>query len=158
ARGSSGGPRRCRPCPTPCPPATSATPRCRASSARPRRDREGRIVRYRVRHLTDYSYSEPVSLSHHLVHLSPRADNGQVCTHRELTITPAPAVRRERIDAFGNRTGYFSIEEPHRRLGVEALFDVTVPAPARPPLLFPASWESIRDRLGRERRTDALEA
>jgi transglutaminase-like putative cysteine protease len=113
-------------------------------------------MKYHVRHLTEYSYTEPVSLSHHLVHLSPRADNGQVCTRRELHIMPSPAFRRERIDAFGNRAIYFSIEEPHRHLSVEAQFDVSVPAPARPPLLFPASWESIRDRQGLERRADAL--
>jgi transglutaminase-like putative cysteine protease len=115
-------------------------------------------VKYHVRHLTEYDYTEPVSLSHHLVHLTPRADNGQVCTKRELQVSPSPAFRRERIDAFGNRVTYFSIEEPHRQLSVEAFFEVTVPAPARPPLLFPASWESIRDRLARERRADALES
>jgi transglutaminase-like putative cysteine protease len=115
-------------------------------------------VRYRVRHLTGYGYSEPVTLSHHLAHLAPRADNGQVCARRELNISPTPAFRRERVDAFGNRVAYFSIEEPHRNLTIEALFEVTVPAPARPPLLFPASWESIRDRVALERRADGVEA
>src|SRR5205807_2225621 len=71
---------------------------------------------------------------------------------------PSPTFRRERLDAFGNRAVYFSIEEPHRRLIVESQLEVTVPAAARPPLLFPASWESIRDRVARERRADVLEA
>jgi transglutaminase-like putative cysteine protease len=115
-------------------------------------------MRYQVRHLTEYSYGDPVSLSHHLVHLSPRADNGQVASRRELNITPSPAIRRERIDAFGNRVTYFSIEEPHRRLTVEALCEVTVPPAARPPLLFPATWESVRDRLALARRADSVEA
>jgi transglutaminase-like putative cysteine protease len=35
---------------------------------------------------------------------------------------------------------------------------VTVPAPARPPLLFPATWEQIRDRVATQRRADVLEA
>ena len=115
-------------------------------------------MKYEVRHLTEYAYSEPVSLSHHLVHLVPRSDNGQTTTRRELTLTPLPAFRRERLDPFGNRAVYFSIEEPHRRLSVESQLEVTVPAPARPPLLFPATWESIRDRVTRERRADVLEA
>jgi transglutaminase-like putative cysteine protease len=115
-------------------------------------------VKYNVRHLTEYSYAEPVSLSHHLVHLSPRADNGQVCTRREVSISPPPAFRRDRLDPFGNRATYFSIEEPHRQLTVDAVFEVTVPAPSRPPLLFPASAEQIRERINRERRADVVEA
>jgi transglutaminase-like putative cysteine protease len=115
-------------------------------------------VRYQVRHLTEYSYADPVNLSHHLVHLSPRADNGQLAARRELNITPSPSFRRERIDPFGNRVTYFSIEEPHRRLAVEALCEVEVPAAARPPLLFPVSWETIRDQLPGARRADAVEA
>jgi transglutaminase-like putative cysteine protease len=115
-------------------------------------------MRYQVRHLTEYTYTDPVSLSHHLVHLSPRADNGQVAGKRELNITPSPAFRRERIDAFGNRVTYFSIEEAHRRLTVEAICEVDVPLAERPPLLFPAAWESVRDRLPGARRADSLEA
>jgi transglutaminase-like putative cysteine protease len=115
-------------------------------------------VKYQVRHLTEYTYADPVSLSHHLVHLSPRAENGQMTSRRELNISPPPSFRRERIDAFGNRVTYFSIEEPHRRLSVEALCEVTVPPSPRPPLLFPASWESVRDGLPRARRADGVEA
>jgi transglutaminase-like putative cysteine protease len=115
-------------------------------------------VRYQVRHLTEYSYADPVSLSHHLVHLSPRADNGQVAGKRELNITPPPAFRRERIDAFGNRVTCFTIEEPHKRLAVEAVFEVEVPPAERPPLLFPVSWEAVRDGLPDARRADAIEA
>ena len=108
-------------------------------------------MKYEIRHLTEYAYSEPVSLSHHLVHLVPRSDNGQITSRRELNLSPLPAFRRERLDSFGNRAVYFSIEEPHRRLSVVSQLDVTVPAPARPPLLFPATWESIRDRVAWQR-------
>ena len=115
-------------------------------------------MKYQVRHLTDYTYADPVNLSHHLVHLSPRADNGQVAGKRELNITPSPAFRRERIDAFGNRVTYFSIEEPHKRLTVEALCEVEVPPAERPPLLFPVAWEAVRDGLRQARRADSVEA
>jgi transglutaminase-like putative cysteine protease len=115
-------------------------------------------MKYQVRHLTDYTYADPVSLSHHLVHLSPRADNGQMTGKRELNITPSPAFRRERIDTFGNRVTYFSIEEPHKRLSVEALCEVEVPPAEFPPLLFPAPWESVRDQLKQARRADSVEA
>jgi transglutaminase-like putative cysteine protease len=114
-------------------------------------------MKHRVRHTTEYAYRELVSLSHHVAHLAPRGDNGQVCLSRTLTITPKPAFRRERIDAFGNRAVYFSIEEPHQRLVVAATAEVDVPAPARAPLPA-ASWESVRDRLAGERRADIVEA
>lgn len=110
----------------------------------------------RVRHVTEYAYAEPVSLSHHLVHLAPLPDDVQTCTGRELRITPVPAFRRERLDAFGNRATYFSIEEPHRRLVVESEFAVVTRPRTPPPLSFPMSWEQVRDPLRRERRADAL--
>jgi transglutaminase-like putative cysteine protease len=111
-----------------------------------------------VRHLTEYAYADPVTLSHHLVHLSPRADNGQVAARRELSITPTPAFRRERIDPFGNRVTYFSIEEPHRQLSVEAQCEVTVNPPPTPALSSAPSWEVVRDGLSGARRADAVEA
>jgi transglutaminase-like putative cysteine protease len=115
-------------------------------------------VRYRVRHLTEYAYAEPVSLSHHLAHLAPRSDNGQTCELRELRIAPEPAFLRERLDGFGNRATYFSIEEPHRRLEVESICTVQVPAPARPLRSFVASWDDVRARLSGARRADLVDA
>ena len=35
---------------------------------------------YRVRHRTTYDYEDPVSVSHHLVRLTPRNLPGQICT------------------------------------------------------------------------------
>ncbi len=115
-------------------------------------------MKFQVRHVTTYAYSEPVSLSHHLVHLSPRADTNQQCESRELKITPQPPFRRERVDAFQNRATYFSIEEPHRRLSIEAACEVIVTAPTVPPLQFSAPWENVRDRLKFERRVDTIAA
>ncbi len=115
-------------------------------------------MRYRINHLTEYAYSEPVTLSHHQVHVVPLQGSGQTCQARDLRITPQPALRREHIDTFGNRASYFSIEEPHRKLVIEAYSEVTVAAPERPPLLFGLPWETVRDRLRRDRRADVLDA
>ena len=115
-------------------------------------------MKFHVRHLTSYTYAEPVSLSHHVVHLVPRPDGGQLCTFRELKVTPTPAVQRERIDHFGNRAIYFSVEESHRELAVEAQSEVIVPQTPAPPLSSCQPWESVRDRLCSERRSDVLSA
>ena len=45
---------------------------------------------YRVWHRTTYDYEDPVSVSHHLVRLTPRNLPGQVCRETGLTIRPAP--------------------------------------------------------------------
>ena len=50
---------------------------------------------YRVWHRTTYDYEDPVSVSHHLVRLTPRNLPGQVCRETGLTILPAPAGHRQ---------------------------------------------------------------
>jgi len=105
-------------------------------------------VIFRVRHLTTYHYSEPVVLSHHAAHLRPRDWPGQRHHSATLTISPAPEVLRdERLDYFGNPTTFFTIQEAHDTLEVEAGFVVET-APA---LLLPQSggppWEQVRDGL-----------
>lgn len=114
-------------------------------------------MRYRVRHATEYSYADPVSQSHHLAHLVPRTDNGQIVAARELRILPHPAFRRERIDVYGNRATYFSIEEPHRHLAVESRLEVEVPR-APPPPARSAAWDEVAARVARDRRADTLNA
>ena len=111
-----------------------------------------------VHHVTRYRYSEPVTLAHHIAHLTPRSDNGQVLINRALDVTPAAAVRRERTDAFGNRATYFSIEEPHLELTVDVACEVDVPLPSNPPLHFTRGWESVRDQVRAGRLADTLEA
>ena len=37
---------------------------------------------YRVTHRTKYDYEDPVSVSHHLVRLTPRNLRGQICRLR----------------------------------------------------------------------------
>ncbi len=55
---------------------------------------------YQVRHKTTYHYEDPVSVSHHLVRLTPRNFRGQVCRGTHISIVPAPAVRAVHKDYF----------------------------------------------------------
>jgi transglutaminase-like putative cysteine protease len=124
-------------------------------------------VIYRVVHVTEYRYDEPVSTSHHQLCLSPRAAAHQSCGAQEITISPAPVVRRERIDFFGNRCTHVEMQEPHRQLQVVSRFDVDVRPVARSltgalsPSLAPspsASWESVREALARPTTPELLDA
>jgi transglutaminase-like putative cysteine protease len=101
---------------------------------------------HHVVHVTEYLYSERVSTSHHALHLLPRPTPAQACLREELAIAPVPAVRRDRLDDFGNRTTYVEIHEPHNNLRVTSSADVDV-APAPPLPATSAPWEAVRDAV-----------
>jgi transglutaminase-like putative cysteine protease len=103
---------------------------------------------YRVTHRTDYVYEQEVSASYGQLHLLPRELPGQRCLTAVIRVEPAPEVQRERIDFFGNRTGFFSLHSPHRRLTVTATSVVEVDEPGHAASLFGhRSWELVRDAI-----------
>ena len=116
------------------------------------------MTRYTITHVTTYEYAEPVSLCQNVAHLSVRACDRQRSQPSVLSISPDPAVIEERVDYFGNPVHYFTIQEPHRELKVEAAHRIAVSPPlavdpgATPP------WEAVRDRLGRDRDPTWLDA
>ena len=79
---------------------------------------------YRIVHRTTYKYKYPVSVGTHVACLKPRALPHHQLAHSELRIQPRPATRTERVDFFGNRLCFFTIQEPHRELVVEARSEV----------------------------------
>lgn len=115
-------------------------------------------MRLRVSHKTIYQYGESASTSHHEARLTPRASENQRTLSHEIEITPRPAVRRGRLDYFGNKTTYFGLTQPHQRLEIEArsLVDISlgrdVDVAQSPP------WHQVRDCLASDRRRDTLQA
>lgn len=91
---------------------------------------------FEISHKTHYRYTQPVVESQHVVRVTPRALPKQSLRHHSLLVEPAPSMRVQRVDAFGNSMVCLSIEEPHQELvfharsGVEtrpaASFDATV--------------------------------
>ncbi len=81
-------------------------------------------VRYRVRHLTAYSYSGRIDLCHSLAHLTPREEEGQEVLAHRLDVTPTPHFQVARKDYFGNGTDYFAIQGSHDELSVVSTFTV----------------------------------
>ena len=57
---------------------------------------------YRVRHRTTYDYEDPVSVSHHVVRLTPRNLPEQTCRGSHVSILPTPPVTSAHFDYFGN--------------------------------------------------------
>ena len=82
-------------------------------------------ARYQVHHLTTYFYSQPVSLSRHLLHLTPRDCEVQMLGSHRIDVLPQPAMRRAWQDSFGNTAVALAFEAPHDTLRVLAESVVT---------------------------------
>lgn len=113
---------------------------------------------YSVAHRTIYNYSEPVSLSHHILRLHPRSSTRQRVLESELRIEPAPIVSSDYADRFGNQIVFVSIEGGHQQLVVEShsVVDVFMPPPLDP--TETPAWESVCEMCAKNPLGDALEA
>jgi transglutaminase-like putative cysteine protease len=113
---------------------------------------------YKIVHRTTCRYRHPVSVGKHVACLKPRSLPHQQLQRSELHIEPAPATMTERIDYFGNLLYFFTVQEPHRELVVEARSEVKVAdnAAAQPKDSLP--WEDAADSLSGDQSSEALEA
>ena len=113
---------------------------------------------YRIVHRTVYNYKHPVSLGTHAAYLTPRSRPHHRCVWNELRIKPMPATRDERVDYFGNLVTFFSIQEPHEELQVEARSEVIFNAePAQWPEPC-AAWEHVAFSVCHDRTPEGLAA
>jgi len=101
-------------------------------------------VIYRVKHVTSYSYGVPVSTSHHELHVLLRGSPQQRIRSESLLIDPAPAVRRDRFDWFGNRATHLAIHERHSHLTVTSETEIEL-VPSPPAATDGGPWEATRD-------------
>ena len=102
---------------------------------------------YRVSHTTTYLYEDPVSVAHHLVRLTPRNLAAQVPRETRISITPAPATTTTHDDYFGNIQTFFTLEETHERLIVEARSELEVRALQRPDFSASLPWEKVAESM-----------
>jgi transglutaminase-like putative cysteine protease len=116
-------------------------------------------VTYRIRHVTEYRYPEPVSLCHNETRLTPRATARQRCLLASVTCDPAPAYRSDREDFFGNRVSFVTIDRPHTVFRVVAESRVEI-LPAEGGLDFTRDvpWDGVRERLATDLSGPVLEA
>jgi transglutaminase-like putative cysteine protease len=112
---------------------------------------------YRIIHRTTYKYKYPVSFGNHVACLTPRSLSHHRCTLSELRISPVPATRTQRTDYFGNHLSFFTIQEPHKQLVVEARSEVMVDE-AKPPSVQSPAWEEVARSLPEDRSPESIEA
>jgi transglutaminase-like putative cysteine protease len=114
-------------------------------------------VIYNIRHTTTFAYEDVVSVSHHVLHLAPRAHPRQRCLATVMAVDPLPAVDSIGEDYFGNPVRYLTVQEPHERLLVDARSRVEVlPGPERN-LAESEAWEAVCARVLDEATLDAYE-
>lgn len=85
-------------------------------------------IDYRVVHVTHYRYAAPVSLSHHVLHLLPRACAWQTVASAVIEVDPPPARRVASEDVFGNPLVRLAFESPHASLTVTSRLGLSIAA------------------------------
>jgi len=102
---------------------------------------------YQINHRTTFAYSQPVAISQHVLRLSPRVHPRQHCARSTILVEPAPSVRSERIDFFGNPMVHLTVQEPHPKLLVYASSQVEVTAPPTINLENTPPWDQVTQCL-----------
>ncbi|MDP9118367.1 MAG: transglutaminase family protein [Actinomycetota bacterium] len=103
---------------------------------------------YRITHVTEYRYSDDVTVSYGRAHLLPRAHPGQVVGDCAVALDPTADELRTHVDFFGNLSTYYAVRRRHRALRVTATSNVLVTRSAPLPAELDAvAWESARDLL-----------
>lgn len=102
---------------------------------------------YQVRHLTEYTYSDEVSVSYGRAHLLPRSTEGQQVVASSVIVSPSPDEMRSHTDFFGNQSTYYAVRTPHTELSVDAVSTLRILR--EPPGLSAMNaytWEAVRDQ------------
>jgi len=114
---------------------------------------------YDIRHRTTFTYEDVVSVSHHVLHLSPRRHPRQRALETAMLIDPSPAVDSQGSDYFGNPVHYLTVQEPHDQLVVEARSRIDVqPLPASIDLGASERWVETRESLAAAADDTTLQA
>ena len=113
---------------------------------------------YNISHRTTYKYAYPVSVGNHVACLKPRSYPQNQLVNSTLRIQPAPNTLTERIDYFGNLLYFFTIEEPHQKLIVEARSEVVRTANLADSTHCMHPWEESAASLADDQSPEAIEA
>ena len=113
---------------------------------------------FQITHTTSYEYHAPVTVSHHLMRLTPRALTRQRLLEHDIEVHPTPAATNQRIDYFGNDVTFATIERTHRQLSVISRSRVAVSPAFIPDAGETPGWETVRGLCRADRTASVLEA
>lgn len=81
-------------------------------------------MRYRIQHITEYTYNADVSHCFNLAHLLPRNTTRQQCFNAKIDANPKASTATRKQDYFGNNAYHIEIQRPHRSLKITATSEV----------------------------------
>jgi transglutaminase-like putative cysteine protease len=113
---------------------------------------------YKIVHRTTYKYKYPVSVGNHVACLKPRSLLHHQVARSELRIHPLPATRTDRVDYFGNLLCFFTVQEPHKELVVEAQSEVIMEGNTTPWPQRSLPWEEAARLLPGDHSPAGIEA
>jgi transglutaminase-like putative cysteine protease len=113
---------------------------------------------YRIVHRSTYKYKHPVSVGNHVACLKPRPLPHHPVVRSELLIQPPPATCTERVDYFGNTLCFFTVQEPHKELVVEARSEVVIAKDPAPWPQHAPCWEEVVMSLPKDHSPAGLES
>jgi transglutaminase-like putative cysteine protease len=117
-----------------------------------------RKLLYEITHTTTYNYLNDVSVSHHLLKLTPRHYAKQDRIAHELTVVPEPGTLSAHRDYFGNPAHFIGVETPHQQLVIKSRSRVAVSPAFLPEPMETPTWEAVRVRCRADHSGQALEA
>lgn len=102
------------------------------------------MPKYRIKHITRYTYPSPVIDSANQVMLFPIDDSQQEVKKHDLLITHQPSVEIFN-DYFGNKVGVFSVIKPHTELTIRSVIEVITHEATLPAgdVIPQAQWEEL---------------
>lgn len=115
-------------------------------------------MKYTIKHITQYMYTEPVTFCHNKANLTPPDLPTQKCEMNRIEIKPSPAISLQRKDYYDNTVTFFTMQEPHRKLIIASTSMVEVRDSAPVDAATTPSWEVVRERLQKDRSNEILYA
>ncbi len=102
------------------------------------------MPRFKIHHVTKYSYQNPVRDSANQVILFPINDNHQEVVKQQLVITGDPVMEKYN-DYYGNEVGLFMRADPHTELIIDSKVEVVTYARDQPldTVLREEQWENL---------------
>ena len=110
---------------------------------------------YGVRHLTTYRYDSEVAFARCVLRLTPATNAAQTLLENSITVTPAPALKAIKRDAFGAQVVSMVIDTPHTALVIESRCVVQVHLAPRQADAERTPWEAVQAAALATRRLDA---
>jgi transglutaminase-like putative cysteine protease len=102
------------------------------------------MAKFKIQHITRYTYEVPVRDSANQVMLYPISDDYQQIERQSLLITGTPQVALH-TDSFGNKVGTFTHSHPHSELIIDSRIEVVTygKKPPEDTLPIEAQWQAL---------------